>query len=731
MSISTISVADMHCAACAGKIRRVLSGLADVKAAHVNTVRRQVLVEHGQATDPLAILTAIESAGFTPTLAGLDDHDERQRSLLKRLGIAGLAMMQVMMAAIALYAGAFEGMEDAYQQLLRYTSLVFTIPVVCYSAVPFFTSALGSLKRGAGLSMDVPIALAIGIAFFTSLHATVTGTGEVYYDSVVMFAFLLLGARYIDNRLQYRFGVTGQLLASLPLTASVERGGRREEVSVSDIAPGDTVWVAEGAQVPVDGVLDAERATMDEALLTGESDWAAKLKGGKVFAGTLNRGAGFRLRASHSADRSRIADIALLAEQADVRDARMTRISDRIAGIFIPAVLALAAATFLVWQFIAPDRAFIAALTVLVVSCPCALSLATPAALTAAMTRLRQFGVVLTSSRVLDEAVRIGRVYIDKTGTLTLDQPRVESVLVLDPAWSEAQCLALAAALQRYSSHPYARAFPMADVEDDFGLTDVQTVSGQGVEGWLDGSRVRIGNQAFALPDTTGEPLMDTAVVLSLAGRPLARFDLSNRIRPDARAAVRALKSMGIDVLMLSGDNQERCAQTAAELEIDYLARRSPEAKLDAIRQDQAAGGRVLMLGDGINDVPVLAGADLSATVVEATDMVKSKADILLLSRRLVPLAEVFRISALAGRITRQNLFWAAAYNLTAIPLAASGNLPPWLAALGMASSSILVMLNATRLLAMKPLAGPHPPADTRRERQGHRHPGRIAGVEA
>ena len=700
MTICTISVSDMHCSACAGKIRRALAGLEDIQATHINPVRRQVLVEHGSATDPLEILTTIESAGFTPTLAGLDDHDARQRSLLKRLGIAGLAMMQVMMAAIALYAGAFEGIEPAYERLLQYTSLLFSIPVVCYSAVPFFTSAITSISRRGGLNMDVPIALAIAIAFSVSLASTLTGSGEVYYDSVVMFTFLLLGARYIDNRLQHRFDISSQLLAALPSSAWRLSGEAREAVPIADLKAGDRIWVQEGAQVPVDGTLCRGSASLDEALLTGEADWVEKQPQDPLYAGTLNRGAGFTMTAGRTFDQSRIADIAQLAEQAEVGQADITRLTDRIAGIFVPSVLGLAALTFIGWQLVDPSKAVLAALTVLVVSCPCALSLATPAALTAAMTRLRQLGVVLTSSQTLERAADIDRVYIDKTGTLTVDAPVIELCTVLDPGRTTAECLSLAARLQQHSSHPYARAFRGFESAEsrNIDLSEVRVDTGQGVAAVLaDGARVRIGSADYVgLP---GRSTDDRAVYLRHDGRVWARFDLSNQIRSDARAAVLAMQSLGIAPVMLSGDSAERCAEIADALGIDYLARQTPEAKLAAIREDQAGGARVLMLGDGINDVPVLAGADVSAAVMEASDLVKSKADVLLLSRRLAPLVDLFRVATATRKVTRQNLIWAAAYNLTAIPIAAFGFMPPWLAALGMAASSTLVMLNATRLL--------------------------------
>lgn len=709
MSICTVSVSDMHCAACAGKIRRALTALDDIEATHINPVRRQVLVEHGKATDPLEILSTIESAGFTPTLAGLDDHDGRQRDLLKRLGIAGLAMMQVMMAAIALYAGALDGIEPVYERLLQFTSLFFTIPVVCYSAVPFFSSAVSGLRNGGRLSMDVPVALAIAIAFCTSLLATMSGEGEVYYDSVVMFTFLLLGARYIDNRLQHRFELTGHLLAALPKTAFRLESGRQQTVAIAELLKGDEVWVPEGAQVPVDGRLLDDRALLDEAVLTGESDWVEKRQDAVVFAGTLNRGAGFGMQATSSVDQSRIADIAQLADQAEVRDAQITRLTDKIAGIFIPTVLTLATLTFIGWQFVDPSRALLAALTVLVVSCPCALSLATPAALTAAMTRLRQLGVVLTNSQTLERVLDVDRVYIDKTGTLTTDTPHIERTEHLSSTLSPQDCLSLAVELQRHASHPYARAFHALSAATQPALQDVEVLTGQGVRARLqaaDGSKeLRIGSASFACEasersnGSTGSTA-DRDVYLSMDGEPVARFVLSNQIRQDAVASISRLTSLGVTPVMLSGDSEARCAETAATLQIDYLARQTPEAKLSAIRADQAAGRKVLMLGDGINDVPVLAGADVSAAVVEASDLVKSKADVLLLSSRLAPLAGLISLARRTRRITRQNLTWAAAYNLTAIPIAALGLMPPWLAALGMAASSTLVMLNATRLLS-------------------------------
>jgi len=700
VTVSTINVPDMHCSACSSKIRAALANLTGVEATYFNPSRRQVLVEHEADIGALELLKRIESAGFNPVLSGVEFHDEQQKELLKRLGIAGLSMMQVMMAAVALYSGALSGMDEAYRRLLEYTSLIFCIPVIGYSAMPFFIGALKAVRTG--INMDVPIALAISIAFGTSLNATLSGTGEVYYDSVVMFTFLLLGARYIDSRLQQRFSSTSASLAGLPMLATRLTAGVRESVRVPDISPGEHLWVGEGDQIPVDGQLQSAAALTDEALLSGESDWVRKHHGDTLWAGSVNRGAGFEMTSSAAVDASRIADIATLADRAALERTPTAVLADRVAAWFIPTILLLATATFCVWHIIEPARALVAALTVLVVSCPCALSLATPAALTAAMTRLRDAGAVFTRSAALEQLATIDLALIDKTGTLTVHEPKLQNTELLDDHFAEARVLELAGALQQHSAHPYAKAFPTTAAVH---LSDVQVVTGSGVRGvWDDRTQqhsVRIGSAGFCGSAAAAGAATDDdrAVYLTVDDRLVARFLISDEVRADAHQAIRRLRELNIRPIMLSGDSEQRCRELACVLGIDYLSRQTPETKLDYLRAQSAAGHRTLMLGDGINDVPVLAGADVSATVLEASDLVKSKADVLLLTRRLAPLPELITVARRTMTITRQNLFWALAYNLTAIPIAAMGWMPPWLAALGMASSSTLVMFNATRIL--------------------------------
>jgi Cu2+-exporting ATPase len=690
MTVSTINVPDMHCSACSGKIRSALQTLAGVDATYFNPARRQVLIEHQDQLGSLELLKSIEAAGFTPSLSGVEAHDQRQKALLKRLGIAGLAMMQVMMAAIAMYAGDFQQMEESYRRLLEFTSLIFCIPVIAYSAMPFFTGALAAFRTG--INMDVPIALAISIAFTISVSNTLSGNGDVYYDSVVMFTFLLLGARYIDSRLQQRFATTDKALAALPTRALRINGARQDLVAVPDIQVGDRLWISEGAQIPVDGRLAGRAADIDEAVLSGEADWVKKTAQAPLWAGTINCGPGFEMIVSAGYEASRIADIAALADRAQLERAPAALLADRIAGYFIPTVLMLATLTYIGWQIFDPDRAIVAALTVLVVSCPCALSLATPAALTAAMTRLRDLGIVLTRSSALEQAAKIDLALIDKTGTLTVHEPTVTDTTLLNAEFDEATCHALAGALQQYSAHPYARAFSH---DASIALDEVEVVTGKGVRGIWAGHRVVIGSASFC---ATGSDA-DRAVYLAVDGVARARFTISDQVRGDARQAMDDLAELGIKPMMLSGDAPARCEELATKLGINYLARQTPESKLAFLEAQLRDGHRTLMLGDGINDVPVLAAATVSAAVVEASDLVKSKADVLLLSRRLNPLPELIRVARKTQHITRQNLTWALAYNLIAIPIAAMGWMPPWLAALGMASSSTLVMFNATRIL--------------------------------
>lgn len=701
-SVTAIAVEDMHCSACTSKIEKALGAIAGVTRMQFNPVRRHVVIEHAHTLPAAALIRGIESAGFQPALLSNSSKDEgaartADRTLLKRLGIAGLAMMQVMMVQIALYAGAFQGMDPVYVRLLEYTALAFCIPVVSYAAMPFFVSAAASLRRG--LNMDAPIALAITVAFSASLWATLTGEGEVYYDSVVMFTFLMLGARYLEQRLKLRLQIEDSLLAALPREVRLIENGARRNVPLRDVRPGNRVWVGEGEQLPGDGVLE-QPALLEEAMLTGESDWAEKPAGAPAYAGTFNRGAGFALTLTATGNDARIGQIDQLAAASLSDKHELARLADQVARYFIPGILSIAAVTYAVWWQVDPSTALPAMLAVLVVSCPCALSLATPAAITAAMARLRQAGVLIKDSAALERAKGVQRVFIDKTGTLTSPDFRVTDQHTM-PGFDAGICMDIARALQAHAAHPIARAF--ADSGAHLETTGV-TVQQQGVQGEIGGVTARIGSAAFV-----DWPERDNShgkqVYLSLGGEPAASFTVAAPLRADAALAVTTLQNSGLDVQMLSGDDEAHCAQIASALGIPYHPSLSPEQKNEALH----SAASTMFVGDGINDIPAITRAALSVSTLETNDLVKSRSDVVLLTPRLLALADIVHVSRRANRIMRENLAWALGYNLLAIPAAALGYAPPWAAALGMSASSILVMLNAMRLLRTplhKPLQG-------------------------
>jgi Cu2+-exporting ATPase len=535
------------------------------------------------------------------------------------------------------------------------------------------------------------------------------GIGEVYYDSVVMFTFLMLGARYLEIRLKNYLQVEDRLLAALPRTATRIDNGNKHRVAVAALRAGDELWIGEGEQLPLDGQLLHSGALLEEAMLTGESNWRQREAGEQVFAGTFNRGAAFRIRATTAADASRLAQIDQLATTALDAKHQLASLADRVAGVFIPSILLIATATYLGWRLVDPAVALSAALAVLVVSCPCALSLAMPAALTAAIARLRRFGLVIKDSGVLERAHKVTAVQFDKTGTLTRPQLQIRKITPLadkDAHW----CLQAASALQAHSSHPLASAFKTATAP---GVTKVIASVGRGLSGRYEGHQISIGSAQMCGVSTAvvdpGHPghteTRHKRIYLAVDDNPAAMFELAEQGRSDATDAVAQLRTLGIDSEIVSGDQAANCAPLAEMLGIPYVAGQTPEQKHAHLQQRRAAGHTLMYVGDGINDTPSLASADVSVATLESTDLVKSKTDVILLTQRLLPLVELLRVSKFTSIVMRQNLAWAFAYNLLAIPLAAFGYAPPWAAALGMSLSSIMVMLNASRILTTSSLS--------------------------
>ena len=596
-------------------------------------------------------------------------------------------------------------MEAAHRQLLHWASLVFTLPVVLYAAVPFFDGALKSVLSRR-LSMDVPVATAIAVATLVSIEATVSGVGAVYYDSVVMFAFLLLTARYLDRRLRGRLDASASLVAALPDQCSRFRGDTLETVPRSAIGTGDSVWATPDNRLPADGVLEDEAAWVDESLLTGESEPVAKRRGDVLYAGTLVSRHGLRMKVSRVGSSTRLAAIEALAEQAELAKPRLTAAADRIVRVFVAAVLGCAALTYVAWSMIAPETALSSALAVLVISCPCALALAVPAAVTATLVRLRNLGALVFDADAVERLAGVDRLLVDKTGTLTTRTPELAAATCFDVATGEAdtapeaatRTAALARSLQRHSTHPLADALLRAlPAVPDVNLADVTSVTGGGVKARHERRDVRIGSAAFCGIDSTAEAAK--SIYLTVDGALAARYDVVEALLPDARETVAALVDLGIGTQIVSGDSAAACAPVARTLGVTFDASQSPEMKLERVDDARRAGHRVITVGDGINDGPFLAAADVSVAVLETPDSLRERADVLLLTKKLASLPALVRTARFANRIVRQNLTWALGYNLVAIPAAAFGWVPPWAAAAGMATSSIAVMLNATRVL--------------------------------
>jgi Cu2+-exporting ATPase len=634
-----------------------------------------------------------------------------RRDQLRRLGVAGALGMQVMILSVALYGGAWWGIETEFRQLFRWLGLALTLPIVGYCAQPFFASAWRDLKnRRAG--MDVPVALAISIAFVTSAWATVTDAGEVYYDSVVMFVFFLLSARYFELAARKRtVDIADALTQRAPATAVRIAAETNEQtvIPIGLLRPGDRVMIRPGDTVPADGCVQEGRSSVDESLLTGESVPVSKSFGHMLVGGSINIESPLVMQVEQTGVHTRLAGIARLLERAQSERPQIAQVADRIAGWFIGAVLALTAVVAIYWWRTDAPLALPIVIALLVVTCPCALSLATPAAVTATVGRLMRLGLLVTRGYALETLARATHFVFDKTGTLTKGRVRVVEIRVFADLTQD-QCLQIAASLERHSEHPFAKAL-VAAAGETTGLptTAPRSLPGGGVSGDIDGRRYFLGSPRFVytqtgarLPEHTLASLQQSAhSVVMLAWRETlyAAFVLADELRAGARELVAQLHASRRTVLLLTGDHERAARSVAAQVGIEQFAfELTPEDKLERVRALQREGAIVAMIGDGVNDAPVLAQAQVAIAVGSDTAITAAAADIILLSGELPQLTNGIDAARKMLHIIRQNFAWALAYNLVALPAAALGFVAPWLAALGMSASSLLVVTNALRL---------------------------------
>ncbi len=711
---ATLLVEGISCAACGWLIEKHLRNLPGVAEARLNLSNHRLFLNWDDRQLPLSTLLAeLRQIGYAAHPYQPDQAAEQlareNRSALRRLGVAGLLWFQAMMATMATWPEFNIDLSPELHTILRWVALFLTIPIVFYSCAPIFKGAARDL-RTRHLTMDVSVSLAIGLAFGAGIWTAISGSGELYFDTVGMFALFLLTGRYLERRARERTAAaTAQLVNLLPASClRLDGNGSAERILLRELQRGDTVRVLPGAVIPADGRIVEGRSSVDESLLTGEYLPLPREAGEQVTGGTLNVESTLDIEVQALGQDSRLSAIVRLLERAQTEKPRLAQIADRAAQWFLLFSLVAAVAIGLWWWYLEPARAFWIVLAMLVATCPCALSLATPTALTAATGTLHKLGLLVTRGHVLEGLNQIDTVIFDKTGTLTEGRLALRTIQPLGALPAE-RCLALAAALEKRSEHPIARAFGQATLPAEA----VRNVPGLGLEGQVDDMQLRIGQATFvcALSGATPPPLPEHRgqwLLLGDARGPLAWFGLDDRLREDAPALLAACKARGWRTLLLSGDSSPMVAEVAAQLGIDQaIGGLRPDDKLERLKALQAEGHTVLMLGDGVNDVPVLAAADISVAMGSATDLAKTSADAVLLSNRLQALAQAFDLARRTRRNILENLLWATLYNGLMLPFAALGWITPVWAAIGMSVSSLIVVLNALRLTRLP--AGPAP----------------------
>lgn len=703
------------CAACIWLNEQHVGRLQGVTAVDINYATRRARVRWDDARIKLSdILAAIAAIGYRayPYDAAKNEEISRRerRDALWRLWVAGFGMMQVMMYAYPVYI-ADGDMAPDIESLMRWASLLLTLPVVFYSSAPFFRNAWRDIKlRRVG--MDVPVALGVGAAFLASCWATFVQAGEVYFDSVTMFVFFLLGGRFLEMAARQKaISVTEALTKLLPAFAQKMLGfpmdRTLEQCVVADLRTGDHVLVRAGDIVPADGQVIEGRSCVNESLLTGESKPVAKMPGDLVTGGSINAESPLVVRVDQVGEGTRLSAIIQLMERAAAEKPKIVEMADRVATYFVAALLAVAILVAVIWYAIDPSRALWITVSVLVVTCPCALSLATPIALTVAAGALAKDGLLVTRGHAIETLARATHFVFDKTGTLTTGRMHLVDVLPT-AALARGECLALAAALEHASEHPLAAALKRA-AEGALPTTlNARSEPGQGIEAEVDGCRYRIGRPDYALalsgaglPDEAGDWLGsgDTVVVLGGDTGCLALFRIGDELRPESVRLVAELREHGKHIVLLTGDAHSVALRIAAALGVDDVRSGvTPQGKHDCVKALQAQGAVVAMVGDGVNDAPVLAQAQVSVAMGGGAQLARTQSDFVLLSENLDHLRHGWRRAQRSLTIIRQNLWWSFAYNFVALPLAIAGYVTPWLAGIGMSASSLLVVLNSLRI---------------------------------
>jgi Cu2+-exporting ATPase len=717
----------MRCTGCLHRIERALRAAPGVEEASVNYTAQRALVRYAaERTNADALVAAVEALGYGALPydpAALERGPQREaRGALVRLLVAAFLAGNVMLLAAALYIGSYQGIDAATRRFLRWTALALSLPAATWCALPFWRGALAGLRRLA-ITTDVPIALGIALAFAAGVAGTWAEADHLYLDSAAMIVFLILLGRTLESRSRARAaGAVDRLAALAPATALRRGAAGLERVPAAALRAGDRVRVPAGERIPADGRVREGASEVDEALLTGESRPVLREPGDLVTGGTRNALGELEIEVVAPAGAGTLARLAALLERAQGERPRVQRLADRVASVFAPALLVAAGATALAWRLAGAPwiDTGLAAAAVLIVACPCALGLATPAALTAAIGRAASLGILVKSGEALERCARVDTAVLDKTGTLSEGRLAVEEVAAA-PGVAEDAVLAAAAAAEGASLHPAAEALRRAAGERGLALGDPQprrTLPGRGVEAGAGAERLLVGSRALlaergvAVPAAlaeAGAKLGARGASLAWVARGAAALGVVAFVDPpraDAAQAVRRLARLGLRVALISGDHADAVAQAAARTGVaEAHAEQSPEAKLERVTRLRSAGRCILAAGDGINDAALLAAADVGAAMARGSDVALHAAHLVIRAPRLGALADAVELSRAALRRIRQNLALALAYNAAAIPLAMAGVLEPLHAALAMGLSSLLVTANSARLLRWRPSA--------------------------
>jgi Cu2+-exporting ATPase len=694
----SLMVEGLQCGACVWLIEQSLLREPGVAQARVNlSTRRLTLAWRRDEADPIRLIDRIQRLGyrlvpFDPRALGSAD-DAESKALLRAMAVAGFAAGNIMLLSVAVWAGHAEGMAAGTRDLFHWISALIAIPVIAYAGQPFFRSAWEALRSGR-TNMDVPISLAVVLAPGISLIETFRGGEHAYFDSAVTLLFFLLIGRYLDRRARARARLAVEQLTALNAIAAtvVDEEGRTRDLPPTAVQPGMRVMVAAGGRVPVDGVIESGASDLDLSILTGESAAVARKTGDEVFAGAINLTAPLRIVTRHAGGRTLLADIIAMMEAAEARRGRYVRIADGVARYYSPVVHSVALLTFLGWTLLggmAWQPALLISVAVLIITCPCALALAVPVVQVAASQRLMRSGILLKAGDALERLRHVDHVMFDKTGTLTTGELRL-------PPDTDAETLAIASAMAAASRHPIARAIRRAAPEVP-AKEGVKEVPGSGLEFSVGSGTWRLGSHAFVGEVDDGGAAV--SLWLSRPDGPAVRLRFVDEIRPDAAVAIRRLRDMGCTVEICSGDRPAAVARVAASLGIAaWRGGMRPADKVAHLERLRRAGGRVLMVGDGLNDAPALSAAHVSMAPATGTDVTQSAADVVFQGASLAAIPDALSLARKADRLMRQNLGLALCYNLAAVPLAIIGVVTPLIAALAMSSSSILVICNALRL---------------------------------